>query len=78
MDKQIILDFDSYRAGVSIDRRSEIDQKTNKMLVLALMQQDGSGKLAKLPFNGDKCNEDQVVYSPDFVKERLQKIQTLK
>ena len=58
VEKQdIVLDIETFYAIVSIDRRIQHDQKTNRFIVLGLVGNDGvRNKLVKLNFEEDKCD----------------------
>ena len=54
--QEITLDFETYHAVVSLDRRSTEEQEQNRFVVVTLVKPDDSHKLVKLPFPGTTCN----------------------
>ena len=76
--QDIVLDIQTYYAIVSVDRRSQQDQETNRFIVLDLVCNDLiSNKLAKLNFKENKCNSEDILYSKDLVQERLYSCHTV-
>ena len=76
--QDVVLNIETYYAIVSVDRRSQQDQETNKFIVLGLKSNDlRSYKLAKLNFVEDKCDSEDVIYSKDLVQERLYSYHTV-
>ena len=62
--QEIILDFKSYYAAVSLDRRSSEEQESNRFVIVALVASDGrTHEFVKIPFPGTTCNEEDIVFS---------------
>ena len=55
--QEIVLDFETYHAVVSIDRRNSEEQVLNRFVIVALVKDDARTHiLARLPFPGTSCN----------------------
>ena len=62
--QEIVLDFPTYNAVVSLDRRSTEEQKANRFVVVALVERDGrTHKFVKFQFPGITCNYEDIVIS---------------
>ena len=64
----------SYYANVSVDRRSQHDQDTNRFIILGLVGMGGgdfSNTLVRLNFLENECDSENVLYSKDLVQEKL-------
>ena len=77
--QDIVLDIniETYYAIVSVDRRSQQDQDTNRFIVLGLRRPGGSNKLVKLNFIENECDSEDILYSKDLVEERLSSCHTV-
>ena len=61
--QDIVLDIENYYAIVSVDRRTQYDQETNRFIVVGLKENGKSNnKLVKLNFVEDECNSEDVLY----------------
>ena len=55
--QEIVIDFETYYAVVSIDRRSSEEQDLNRFVTVALVKPDmRTHKLVRLPFSGTTCS----------------------
>ena len=64
--QEIVIDFESYNAIVSLERRSSDEQDINRFIVFALVK-PGSGlrnhKLVKVSFQSNTCNPADIIMS---------------
>ena len=62
--QEVVIDFESYNAILSLERRSSEDQDSNRFIVFALIKpDDDSHKLFKVQFQGITCNSAGMIMS---------------
>ena len=75
--QEITLDFKTYRATVSIERRSLQAQNNKRFIILGLISYNGTNhKLAKLNFEGTTCT-DNVIYTLHVIQKQLLSLHTM-
>ena len=68
LEQEAVLEIETYNAVVSLDRRSQQDQHTNRCIDLGLVRGDFSNKLVKLNVVEDEFDSEEVLYSQDLVQ----------
>ena len=70
--QEVVIDFESYYAIVSLERRSSEEQDSNKFIVIALIKDDlRNHKLVKVSFQGTTCNPADIIMSEMIDDELL-------
>jgi hypothetical protein len=70
--QEVVIDFESYNAIVSLERRSSEEQENNRFIVFSLKKPgEDSHKLVKVPFQGNTCNQADIIMSEMIDDELL-------